>query len=294
MNNKGFNWFFPIMIVALVLFFVANSMGDSTGKTIDEDGFFREMQAGKIQRVLIDKQAQKADVFLTQAAKTATVKKDDKSNPFSGLMMAPKADYSLKYGDLRLFLEKFDAIRMQNPAIKTSKDYAEGESPLTSFLIQALIWIAILGVFYFLLFRKMGSGGGPGGQIFSIGKSKAKLFDEKERIQVTFKDVAGLEGAKEEVQEVVDFLKNSEKYTKLGGKIPKGVLLVGPPGTGKTLLAKAVAGEAKVPFFSLSGSDFVEMFVGVGASRVRDLFAQAKAKSPAIIFIDEIDAIGRA
>ncbi|WP_313214307.1 ATP-dependent zinc metalloprotease FtsH, partial [Soonwooa sp.] len=144
------------------------------------------------------------------------------------------------------------------------------------------------------LFRKMGGGGGPGGQIFSIGKSRAKLFDDKEKINVTFKDVAGLEGAKEEVQEVVDFLKNSEKYTKLGGKIPKGVLLVGPPGTGKTLLAKAVAGEAKVPFFSLSGSDFVEMFVGVGASRVRDLFAQAKAKSPAIIFIDEIDAIGRA
>jgi cell division protease FtsH len=140
----------------------------------------------------------------------------------------------------------------------------------------------------------MGIGGGPGGQIFSIGKSRAKLFDENEKVQVTFKDVAGLEGAKEEVQEVVDFLKNSEKYTKLGGKIPKGVLLVGPPGTGKTLLAKAVAGEAKVPFFSLSGSDFVEMFVGVGASRVRDLFAQAKAKSPAIIFIDEIDAIGRA
>ncbi|HAI81206.1 MAG TPA: peptidase M41, partial [Chryseobacterium sp.] len=150
--------------------------------------------------------------------------------------------------------------------------------------------------FYFVIFRKMmgGGGGGGGGQIFSIGKSKAKLFDEKDKIQVSFKDVAGLEGAKEEVQEVVDFLKNSDKYTKLGGKIPKGVLLVGPPGTGKTLLAKAVAGEAKVPFFSLSGSDFVEMFVGVGASRVRDLFAQAKAKSPAIIFIDEIDAIGRA
>ena len=133
-----------------------------------------------------------------------------------------------------------------------------------------------------------------GSQIFSIGKSKAKLFDQNSNIKVTFKDVAGLEGAKEEVQEIVDFLKNPTKYTKLGGKIPKGALLVGLPGTGKTLLAKAVAGEAKVPFFSLSGSDFVEMFVGVGASRVRDLFKQAKEKSPAIIFIDEIDAIGRA
>ena len=139
-----------------------------------------------------------------------------------------------------------------------------------------------------------GGGGGAGGQIFNIGKSKAKLFDEKTDVKTSFKDVAGLEGAKEEVQEIVDFLKNPEKYTSLGGKIPKGALLVGPPGTGKTLLAKAVAGEAQVPFFSLSGSDFVEMFVGVGASRVRDLFKQAKEKSPSIIFIDEIDAIGRA
>jgi cell division protease FtsH len=139
-----------------------------------------------------------------------------------------------------------------------------------------------------------GSGGGAGGQIFNIGKSKARLFDEKTDIKTSFKDVAGLEGAKEEVQEIVDFLKNPEKYTSLGGKIPKGALLIGQPGTGKTLLAKAVAGEAQVPFFSLSGSDFVEMFVGVGASRVRDLFKQAKEKSPSIIFIDEIDAIGRA
>lgn len=295
MNNKGFNWFFPIAIIALLLFFGSNFLGDNNAKTIDEDAFFREMQTGKVQNVLIDKQAQKAEVFLTKAAKTATVTKDDKANPFSNLgMSAAKADYSLKYGDLQLFLEKFETIKKDNPAIKTSKDYADGKSPFTEILFSALIWIAILGLFYFILFRKMGGGGGPGGQIFSIGKSKAKLFDEKEKIQTTFKDVAGLEGAKEEVQEVVDFLKNSEKYTKLGGKIPKGVLLVGPPGTGKTLLAKAVAGEAKVPFFSLSGSDFVEMFVGVGASRVRDLFAQAKAKSPAIIFIDEIDAIGRA
>ena len=139
-----------------------------------------------------------------------------------------------------------------------------------------------------------GNGGGAGGQLFNIGKSKAKLFDPKTDVKTSFKDVAGLEGAKEEVQEIVDFLKKPEKYTALGGKIPKGALLVGLPGTGKTLLAKAVAGEANVPFFSLSGSDFVEMFVGVGASRVRDLFKQAKEKSPSIIFIDEIDAIGRA
>lgn len=142
--------------------------------------------------------------------------------------------------------------------------------------------------------RVGGGGGGPGGQIFNIGKSKATLFDQNSKVNVTFADVAGLDEAKEEVMEVVDFLKTPKKYTALGGKIPKGVLLVGPPGTGKTLLAKAVAGEASVPFFSISGSDFVEMFVGVGASRVRDLFKQAREKAPCIVFIDEIDAIGRA
>ena len=151
----------------------------------------------------------------------------------------------------------------------------------------------MVAIWIFFMRRMSGGAGGPTGQIFNIGKSKATLFD-KTKVNVSFKDVAGLEGAKEEVEEIVDFLKNPKKYTALGGKIPRGALLVGPPGTGKTLLAKAVAGEAQVPFFSLSGSDFVEMFVGVGASRVRDLFKQAKEKSPSIIFIDEIDAIGRA
>jgi cell division protease FtsH len=157
-----------------------------------------------------------------------------------------------------------------------------------------LPFLLLIGLWIFMMRRMSGGSGGGGGQIFSIGKSKAKLFDEKTDTRTTFENVAGLEGAKEEIQEIVEFLKNPEKYTSIGGKIPKGALLVGPPGTGKTLLAKAVAGEAKVPFFSLSGSDFVEMFVGVGASRVRDLFKQAKEKSPAIIFIDEIDAVGRA
>jgi cell division protease FtsH len=234
-------------------------------------------------------------VFLTKEARAAMVKnaKKDTQNLLPA-MQEQKPDFDFNYGNLQYFQEKFDNLKKENPQVKTQYDFKTAGSPFQDILIQALIWFGIMAVIYYFLFRKMGSGGGPGGQIFSIGKSRAKLFDENEKVQVTFKDVAGLEGAKEEVQEVVDFLKNSEKYTKLGGKIPKGVLLVGPPGTGKTLLAKAVAGEAKVPFFSLSGSDFVEMFVGVGASRVRDLFAQAKAKSPAIIFIDEIDAIGRA
>ncbi len=164
----------------------------------------------------------------------------------------------------------------------------------STILVYIVMFGLLIGVWVFMM-RRIGGGAGPGGgQIFNIGKSKAKLFEKGKGTDVTFNDVAGLEGAKEEVEEIVDFLKNPKKYTELGAKIPKGALLVGPPGTGKTLLAKAVAGEAKVPFFSLSGSDFVEMFVGVGASRVRDLFKQAKEKSPAIIFIDEIDAIGRA
>ncbi|MBU8883635.1 ATP-dependent zinc metalloprotease FtsH [Kaistella sp. DKR-2] len=297
-NNKGFNWFFPILIAAVLLFFFSNLNGDSASNTIDEEGFYQLLQQGKVQDVMIYKDTEKADVFLTKAAKTELANKQTakEKSPFSAFDFAPKPDYTLSFGDLQLFLEKFDKIKQENPTLIAKKDYGIGKNPMTELLFTALFWIAIMALFYFVIFRKMmgGGGGGPGGQIFSIGKSRAKLFDEKDKVQVTFKDVAGLEGAKEEVQEVVDFLKNSEKYTKLGGKIPKGVLLVGPPGTGKTLLAKAVAGEAKVPFFSLSGSDFVEMFVGVGASRVRDLFAQAKVKSPAIIFIDEIDAIGRA
>jgi AFG3 family protein len=170
------------------------------------------------------------------------------------------------------------------------------ESLLSNWFVQCIIMAVLLVAVWLFIMRRMsgGAGGGPGGQIFNIGKSKATLFDKEAQVSVTFNDVAGLEEAKQEVMEIVDFLKNPKKYTNLGGKIPKGALLIGAPGTGKTLLAKAVAGEAQVPFFSLSGSDFVEMFVGVGASRVRDLFRQAKDKAPCIIFIDEIDAIGRA
>ena len=186
-----------------------------------------------------------------------------------------------------------DAIEERDPTLKViSDERVDWMGSILSFLFPILIILVI----WIIVMRKMtgGKGGGPGSQIFNIGKSKAQVYDNGKTTKVTFKDVAGLEGAKEEVVEIVEFLKNPDKYTNLGAKIPKGALLVGPPGTGKTLLAKAVAGEAKVPFFSLSGSDFVEMFVGVGASRVRDLFKQAKEKAPCIIFIDEIDAIGRA
>ncbi len=201
--------------------------------------------------------------------------------------------YQFEVGSLELFEEKLEKARVKGMPFRL--EFITIENRWMDTIIGFLPIIIIIGVWIFLMRRMSGGGaGGPGGQIFSIGKSKAKLFDKNTDVKVTFKDVAGLEGAKEEIQEIVDFLKNPQKYTILGGKIPKGALLVGLPGTGKTLLAKAVAGEAKVPFFSLSGSDFVEMFVGVGASRVRDLFKQAKDKSPSIIFIDEIDAIGRA
>ena len=201
--------------------------------------------------------------------------------------------YQFEVGNLELFQRKLE--KAENNKVAFNYEFITVENRWMDVLLSFLPIIVIIGVWIFLMRRMSGGGGGgAGGQIFNIGKSKAKLFDQNTDVKVTFKDVAGLEGAKEEVQEIVDFLKNPTKYTKLGGKIPKGALLVGSPGTGKTLLAKAVAGEAKVPFFSLSGSDFVEMFVGVGASRVRDLFKQAKEKSPAIIFIDEIDAIGRA
>jgi cell division protease FtsH len=200
--------------------------------------------------------------------------------------------YQFEVGNLEIFQTKLEEAKRKGAEF--DYDFKTVENRWLDVMLSFLPLILIIGVWIFLMRRMSGGGAGGGGQIFNIGKSKAKLFDEKSNVKVTFKDVAGLEGAKEEVQEIVDFLKNPSKYTVLGGKIPKGALLVGPPGTGKTLLAKAVAGEAKVPFFSLSGSDFVEMFVGVGASRVRDLFKQAKDKSPAIIFIDEIDAIGRA
>lgn len=294
MNNKGFNWFIPVLLGLILLVFLPGLLGDSMVKTIDEKEFYKLVEQGKVSEVMVYRDTFKADVYLTKTAKADLKKTEKENDPLSVINIKPSPDFVLTYGDLRYFQEKFDNINSKLPT-QARMEFGKSQSGFSELLFTLALWGGLFALLYFFIFRRMGGGaGGPGGQIFSIGKSRAKLFDEKEKIQVTFKDVAGLEGAKEEVQEVVDFLKNSEKYTKLGGKIPKGVLLVGPPGTGKTLLAKAVAGEAKVPFFSLSGSDFVEMFVGVGASRVRDLFAQAKAKSPAIIFIDEIDAIGRA
>ena len=208
---------------------------------------------------------------------------------------APAAHYYITIGSIERFGNQLDeAMIVYSPNEAIPVRYVKRENYMDSIVSWIIFPLLLIGVWLFI-FRRMGGANGPGGQIFNIGKSKAKIFDkETAEVKVDFKDVAGLQEAKVEIKEIVDFLKKPEKYTDLGGKIPKGALLVGPPGTGKTLLAKAVAGEAHVPFFSMSGSDFVEMFVGVGASRVRDLFKQAKEKSPCIIFIDEIDAIGRA
>lgn len=219
------------------------------------------------------------------------------SDAASGNFAGARPHYSFEIGSVERFDEKLEALQEANN-IPTDQRinviYETQQNWLAPILSWVLPIIVLVAIWLFIMRRVSGGAGGPGAQIFNIGKSKATLFDQNTKVNVTFQDVAGLDEAKEEVMEVVDFLKNPKKYTALGGKIPKGVLLVGPPGTGKTLLAKAVAGEAGVPFFSISGSDFVEMFVGVGASRVRDLFKQAREKAPCIVFIDEIDAIGRA
>ncbi len=286
------------IIAVIILGFIAITIFDSgvgSNKQISTSDFFSFLREKEVAKVNIVNN-RLAKVFLTPEAKMLEEHKRKRSTSFLDTASGGvTADYQFEIGDLAYFQKEFDEIKKTNNLDSTI--YFVSDSNFLGDIIITLLPIALLiGVWIFVMKRMSGGsgGGGPGGQIFNIGKSKAKLFDEKTDIQISFDNVAGLEGAKEEVQEIVDFLKNPEKYTSLGGKIPKGALLVGPPGTGKTLLAKAVAGEAKVPFFSLSGSDFVEMFVGVGASRVRDLFKQAKDKSPAIIFIDEIDAIGRA
>ena len=285
-------WLYGMVIVLLLsLSFFGDGNLQSSGKT-NISAFERYLNNGDVEQVLIQNK-KTAQIFLKQAALEKSDHQALKKENFLGKVNVKGPHYSFEFGDLKLFQEKLE--RAKNNNIEFSYDFVTIENKFFDVILSFLPIIVIVIVWIFIMRRMSGSGGGgAGGQIFNIGKSKAKLFDEKTDVTITFKDVAGLEGAKEEVQEIVDFLKNPQKYTILGGKIPKGALLVGQPGTGKTLLAKAVAGEAKVPFFSLSGSDFVEMFVGVGASRVRDLFKQAKDKSPAIIFIDEIDAIGRA
>ncbi len=301
-ENKNLNkkpkmnpyWIYGIIIA---IFFgiqiFSGGFGGQDAAVTTPSQFFDYLKKGEVSKVVIVNNRE-AQVYINKDALQSETHK--KTTPKSILpTLTPPPNYKFEFGDLALFQEKVNQTIEENNLNNTKVTFETEHNVWGDFLLTLLPFILIIGVWIFIMRRmSSGAGGGAGGQIFNIGKSKAKLFDENIDVKTSFRDVAGLEGAKEEVQEIVDFLKHPEKYTNLGGKIPKGALLVGPPGTGKTLLARAVAGEAKVPFFSLSGSDFVEMFVGVGASRVRDLFKQAKDKSPAIIFIDEIDAIGRA
>ena len=286
-------WIYGAVIFVLLGLSLFGGNDWQTMQKTNISNFEQFLNAGDVSEVIVIRNKSSVRVTLTPEALNKAEHQNAKSKNILGQENSQGPHYQFEVGSLELFEEKLEKARSEG--IPFRLEFITIENRWLDTLIGFLPIIIIIGVWIFLMRRMSGGGaGGPGGQIFNIGKSKAKLFDKNTDVKVTFKDVAGLEGAKEEIQEIVDFLKNPQKYTVLGGKIPKGALLVGSPGTGKTLLAKAVAGEAKVPFFSLSGSDFVEMFVGVGASRVRDLFKQAKDKSPAIIFIDEIDAIGRA
>ncbi len=285
-------WIYGVIITLLLgmsMFGGDNSFQSVNKTNISE--FERFLNDGDVSEIIVINK-NLAQITLTTEALEKQVHERVKTKNFLGQENLRGPHYQFEVGNLELFQRKLE--KAENNGVAFRYEFRTIENRWMDVLVSFLPIIVIIGIWIFLMRRMSGGGaGGPGGQIFNIGKSKAKLFDQNTDVKTTFNDVAGLEGAKEEVQEIVDFLKNPKKYTTLGGKIPKGALLVGSPGTGKTLLAKAVAGEAKVPFFSLSGSDFVEMFVGVGASRVRDLFKQATEKSPSIIFIDEIDAIGR-
>ena len=286
-------WVYAVIITILLgmSLFGGDGKWQSISKTNISD-FERFLNEGDVEEIIVVNQ-KLAKVTLNSYGLEKNIHKKIKSKNILGQENTGGPHYEFEVGNLELFQRKLELA--EDKGIQFRYEFLTIENRWVDVILGFLPILIIIGVWIFLMRRMSGGGaGGPGGQIFNIGKSKAKLFDQNTEVKTTFKDVAGLEGAKEEIQEIVDFLKNPKKYTILGGKIPKGALLVGSPGTGKTLLAKAVAGEAKVPFFSLSGSDFVEMFVGVGASRVRDLFKQAKDKSPSIIFIDEIDAIGRA
>lgn len=284
------------IILALVAVVLGISYINKSGELVEitESRFEDMVEARNIKKLV---QIKSDNIWIIEitlkedALQNAKYKQEiERSSPWGVKPNGPH--YKMKVGSIDKFIEKYEQLQKNVSRADQVDLKVEERQDYTSFLFN-MGFLVLLVLGFWMLMRRMTGGGGPGGQIFNIGKSKAALFDAENKVRITFADVAGLEEAKEEVKEIVDFLKTPQKFTKLGGKIPKGALLVGPPGTGKTLLAKAVAGEAGVPFFSLSGSDFVEMFVGVGAARVRDLFKQAKEKAPCIVFIDEIDAIGR-
>lgn len=289
-NRPNYQLLIIVGLITIVFGFTYFSRSNSAIKISDKR--FEEMVlANDVQKVVLIKNQDLVEVTLKEDALQNTKYKIEleEQSPFA---VSGGPHYKFRIVDVKIFNDDFNELVAKLPERQRIGYEVEERSDFTSILFNwGFLFLIIFG-FWFLM-RRMTGGGGPGGQIFNIGKSKAALFDAENKVKITFSDAAGLEEAKEEIKEIVDFLQNPGKFTKLGGKIPKGALLVGPPGTGKTLLAKAVAGEAGVPFFTLSGSDFVEMFVGVGAARVRDLFKQAKEKAPCIVFIDEIDAIGR-
>jgi ATP-dependent metalloprotease FtsH len=296
-TKKSFNFYWIYALIAIGIIAMQVMTSGTNTREISTPEFFELAKEGYVEKIIIINN-QEVEVFILEGkiddlrSRSPKYKQIGKSKTQFG--ETPQLIFTAP--EQKFFMDQLSELNLELREL--------GQKPIDYRIDNRVNWLQVLltyslpillifGLWFFMM-RRMSGGGGGGGQIFNIGKSKAQLFEKGKGTNITFKDVAGLEGAKEEIQEIVDFLKNPKKYTELGAKIPKGALLVGPPGTGKTLLAKAVAGEAQVPFFSLSGSDFVEMFVGVGASRVRDLFKQAKEKAPAIIFIDEIDAIGRA
>jgi cell division protease FtsH len=294
-----FNIMWLYAVIILGLFVVQYLFSSNNTKTVSYQKFETEMlKTGDVEKLVTYKNGDLYNIDVYIKKDRLDQKKYEDVKPKSSFNAAPTGpQYTFTAATFESFEEKIKEAEKELPANQRTPIVAETrESPWTGWFMSFILPVLLLIGFWVFIMKRMGggAGGGGGGQIFNIGKSKATLFDKESQVSITFNDVAGLEEAKQEVMEIVDFLKNPKKYTNLGGKIPKGALLIGAPGTGKTLMAKAVAGEAQVPFFSLSGSDFVEMFVGVGASRVRDLFKQAKEKAPCIIFIDEIDAIGRA
>jgi ATP-dependent metalloprotease FtsH len=295
-KKPGFNFYWVYAILAIVFIGIQFLNWGGSAPEISQMRFENEMLvledgSTDIEKIRIVNQ-EIVEVFI-KADRLHKEKYED-ANVRTGVGEGTVPNYTFQIASVENFERLIRDVQADWPREERFPVYPETRRNWGGDILSWLLPIGLLIAFWIFIMRRMAGGGGPGGQIFNIGKSKATLFDKDTHVTVTFKNVAGLEEAKVELMEIVDFLKNPEKYTDLGGQIPKGALLVGPPGTGKTLLAKAVAGQAQVPFFSLSGSDFVEMFVGVGASRVRDLFKQAKEKAPCIIFIDEIDAIGRA
>jgi AFG3 family protein len=292
--NKAPRGNYQIWVILATIAVILGVMYINNSSDLKEKSFYefeQMVKAGDVKKVFLIKNQEVVEITLKpNAVQDAKYRQDINEGPLGSNTAGPH--FVLRITSIDRFDEKFEELSNKLPDENRPEYKSDNRENYFNVFIQwGFLFLLLFG--FWMLMRRMTGGGGPGGQIFNIGKSKAALFDAENKVKITFEDVAGLDEAKEEVKEIVDFLKNPGKFTKLGGKIPKGALLVGPPGTGKTLLAKAVAGEAAVPFFSLSGSDFVEMFVGVGAARVRDLFKQAKEKAPCIVFIDEIDAIGR-